>query len=336
MKLKRTLAAAAAALVGAALVAGCASNSPSSTPTTPTSTPPPPQTLPLTGKTVDRLPAHPAVSIKIPADHHARPQTGLNRADNVWVELVEGGETRYDAVFYSDLPDNVGPVRSVRPVDGPINAPLGGVLLCSGGQKQFLQQVGGQVGALLTEDTAGGATKRIKQRRIPFNLYADATKVAQSEKAASLKPPAPQWDFAAAGSQPSALAGADTPKFDVLYPAATSHWEWTGSAWQRFERKAKVTDADGSGVQATNVVVLAVQTKQTEFVDPVGAPVVDTLFTGSGPAKVAAGGKMIDATWTKTDLAAPVKLTDAKGAPVKLAPGNVWIELVPARKQWLK
>ena len=65
----------------------------------------------------------PAVAVKIENSIDARPQTGLNSADIVWEEVVEGGVARYLAVFDSKLPPVIGPVRSVRPMDPAIAAP---------------------------------------------------------------------------------------------------------------------------------------------------------------------------------------------------------------------
>ncbi|MEI6591243.1 MAG: DUF3048 domain-containing protein, partial [Actinomycetes bacterium] len=45
----------------------------------------------------------------------ARPQAGLNQADVVFDEMVEGGLTRLLAVWHSRIPELLGPVRSVRP-----------------------------------------------------------------------------------------------------------------------------------------------------------------------------------------------------------------------------
>ncbi|MBC8170976.1 MAG: DUF3048 domain-containing protein, partial [Anaerolineae bacterium] len=46
-----------------------------------------------------------------------RPQSGLNEADVVWEYEVEGGVTRFAAIFRTNAPNHVGPVRSGRLVD---------------------------------------------------------------------------------------------------------------------------------------------------------------------------------------------------------------------------
>ena len=113
---------------------------PSSTPPPP---PPPPVYWPLTGIESGTVPARPALAVKIENSVDARPQTGLNAADMVWEEVVEGGITRYVAVYHSTLPAQIGPIRSVRPMDPAIAAPLHGLFAFSGGQRPFVDAVAG-------------------------------------------------------------------------------------------------------------------------------------------------------------------------------------------------
>jgi hypothetical protein len=83
--------------------------------------------------------SRPSLGAKIDNHPSARPQVGLDEADIVFEELVEGGITRYVAVWHSVLPAEIGPVRSVRPMDPEIVSPFGGVFAYSGGQVRFIQ-----------------------------------------------------------------------------------------------------------------------------------------------------------------------------------------------------
>ena len=83
----------------------------------------------------------PALAIKVENSGEARPQTGLDQADVVWEQVVEGGISRFVAVYQSQVPAEVGPIRSVRPMDPAIAAPLHGLIAFSGGQPQFVQDL---------------------------------------------------------------------------------------------------------------------------------------------------------------------------------------------------
>ena len=94
------------------------------------------QEWPLTGEPVDGdLPDHPVYVVKIDNTSSSAPQVGLGSADMVIEELVEGGLTRLAVFFYSDVPDNVGPVRSMRATDVGIVKPARGEILAAGGAR---------------------------------------------------------------------------------------------------------------------------------------------------------------------------------------------------------
>ena len=64
----------------------------------------------------------PALAVKIDNVTRAHPQSGVNVADVVYEEIVEGGVTRLVALFQSSSADMVGPVRSARTSDPPLLA----------------------------------------------------------------------------------------------------------------------------------------------------------------------------------------------------------------------
>jgi hypothetical protein len=102
-----------------------------------TTTVPAPQypTAPLTGL-LDQSSLsvkRPALTVKIENTPDALPQWGIDQADVVYEEIVNGGITRLAAIFNSRTPAKVGPVRSVRPTDTQIVWPLGGIFAYSGG-----------------------------------------------------------------------------------------------------------------------------------------------------------------------------------------------------------
>ncbi|MGH9185804.1 MAG: DUF3048 domain-containing protein, partial [Acidimicrobiales bacterium] len=91
----------------------------------PTTTPAPPPVSPLTGLPTDPASlGRPALAVKIDNIGRAHPQVGINQADVVYEELVEGSITRLMAIFQSTDSAPIGPVRSARPTDVPLFTPL--------------------------------------------------------------------------------------------------------------------------------------------------------------------------------------------------------------------
>jgi hypothetical protein len=140
--------------------------------TTPPTTQPPLSLLPLLG-TPGEVPQRAALGVKIDTTEAGRPQTGLAQADVVFEEMVEGGLTRLLAVFHSQDPESLGPVRSARSTDLFILAELGRPLFAwSGANPTFAAAV--EAADLV--DVGVGATpdgyRREPDRPAPYNLYA--------------------------------------------------------------------------------------------------------------------------------------------------------------------
>ena len=105
-------------------------------------------------------------------------------------------------------------------------------------------------------------------------------------------------------------------------------WEWDAAAsvWLRSQEGAPDLEAAGERVRATNVVTPA---RRDRLELRRGA--AHRHVIGSGEAWVSAGGRTAHGTWAKDAAASPIRLTADDGSPLRLAPGNTWVELVPTR-----
>ena len=313
--------------------AAATATSTSATPSSSPAAPPPPAVWPLTGVESGAVPAHPALAVKIENSIDARPQTGLGSADLVWEEVVEGGITRFVAVYHSTLPPEIGPVRSIRPMDPAIAAPLHGLIAFSGGAQGYIQALGDAGLQLVSNDAGAAGFRRITTRSAPHNVYADPQALLGQADPAHQAAPAGQFEFAAAGGQPTAVTTGTPAAAVQLTLSGVSHPRWTWNAtdgrWLRAEGSTPAVGADGAPVGAANVVALRVDVVQTARKDAAGNSVPETVLVGKGDALVASGGRTVPATWSKSAVGERLTLTGADGKPVQLAPGNTWIELVP-------
>ena len=309
------------------------SATPSPTPT-PTPTPTPaPVVWPLTGVVSTTPVDRPALAVKIENSVDARPQTGLNAADMVWEEVVEGGITRFAAVYQSTIPPEIGPVRSVRPMDPAIAAPLKGILAFSGGAPPFLALVAQSGVQSLSNDAGSPGFFRVGSRRAPHNVYATPQRLIDQADANHKAAPPSQFAFAPQGQQPSTAVAGTPANLLSLTLSGASHPRWTWSPadgrYLRSEGSAPAVTADAGRITATNVVVLRVNIVLRNDLDPAGNRVPETVLTGSGAAVVASAGKAIPVTWSKGAVGDVMSLVGSDGQPVRLAPGSTWIELVP-------
>lgn len=289
---------------------------------------------PLTGLPVTEASVleRPAVIVKIDAAPQARPQSGLDRADVVIEERVEGGLARYMAIFQSAGADLVGPVRSVRSTDPAVVRPIGGLFAYSGGIPAFVSLLHSQGGVVdVGFDADSGAYHRRNDRPSPHNLYT-STVALRRRTPAGMGPPPALLSHLPAG-QPFAGAGArPVNRVTVsMGPASKGEWLWDPATqtWQRFTDGTPQTVEGGPQLAFTTVVVQFVPYTTTPYRDPANAPVDKADVVGSGAAWIMASGQLVQGAWHKPSPGAVTSYTDAAGAPVAVPAGPVWITLAP-------
>ena len=324
----------AAVLAIAVGMSGCASDAPPVPMPTPTPTytstyvtPAPSVIAPLTGETIPAGTAiNPSLAAKIDNHKEARPQVGLERTDIVFEELVEGGLTRYVAIWQSDVPEEIGPVRSIRPMDPDIVSAFGGIICYSGGQQRFvaLMQAAPVFNAIHGQQATADTFYRTKTKKAPHNVLVKASIVVSQHP--ELPAPAQQFAFSLdAASSTAAKDGTPSSAVNLVFSQASQpSWTWDPTRGQYLRAQLGVADMDSNGVQlgATNVIAIRVGIDTS-----LGVP--KTQLIGSGEAWVSSGGKSIHATWSKASATSAIALTDDQGVTIRLAPGNSWIELVP-------
>jgi len=326
-----TLGVAAAALVA---MSGCdalpsPSPSPSASPEYVSSYEPPAPTelAPLRGTTVEAGSlAHASVSAKIDNHWDARPQLGLERTDIVFEELVEGGITRYVAVWHSDVPEELGPIRSIRPMDPDIASPFGGIIFYAGGQPQFVSMMQSTpvYNAIHGQGDTAAYMYRSGDRSAPHNVIVKA----QEFLAAHAELPAPRQQFAFsldAASSTAAKEGSPTGALQLTFSTGfRPAWTYDAASARYLRSQDGAPDLDSSGAQlaATNVVTIRVPITH-------GTGVPKTELLGSGEAWVTTGGGTVHGSWHKAAAGDAITLLGDDGIVLRLGAGNTWVELVP-------
>lgn len=284
---------------------------------------------PLTGldasaATPEQL-ALPALAVKVPNDNKARPQTNLEYADVVFEEYVEAGIPRFVAVFHSQIPETVGPIRSMREMDPYIIGSLNGPLIFSGANRSVMNVARATGQFLIAQDLGDDGFIRTKDRPSPYNLHIKTADML--EQSAGLVAPPPQFAFAyPAEAATATVYGTPATHIDLRFSRyGEPSWDWdtTSNTWLRSEFGEPDVTVAGTRLFATNVVVLHVRVYMN-----FGLPVSE-MIVSNAPGYVATGGKYIPILWSKADRTAPYVITTEDGKPVQLAPGNTWVELIP-------
>jgi len=302
---------------------------------------PPPSTsepaiLPLLG-TPGRVPEQAALGVKIDNTERGRPPAGLTQADVVFEEMVEGGLTRLLAVYQSQDPDTVGPVRSARSSDLPILAELGRPLFAwSGANPTFAAAVRAADIVDVGLAAAPDAYRRADDRRAPYNLFAAPERLREAgahDEASAIPPPA-LFSYRDAGAPLSGPGVAPAGGFRTTGAGPIStriEWSWNPgpAGWERSQNGTPHVDSDGEQVSAANVIIRFTPYGDSGVRDSTGAVVPEALSVGEGDAWLLSGGQAQQGRWHKAATDAPTTYTDAAGAPLRLAPGPTWVEVLP-------
>jgi hypothetical protein len=275
---------------------------------------------PITGLPLTSTPKHPIMGVKIDNSANSAPQVGLSKADMVVEELVEGGLTRLAAFYYSSIPDNVGPIRSMRASDIDVVSPVHATMVTSGAAGRTIARIRGAHIPFYGEGSPG--MYRSSERAAPYNLFVHLNDVAKAAKAKAATPANYlQW------GDKHLPKGIKVTTIGAQFSGGhTTQWKFENGSYHNLNSNAPA----GDQFPATNVLVLRVREGNAGYLDPAGNPVPETLFTGKGNALLFHDGRMIAANWHKGKApGSRITLTTKKGQKLEVPAGHTWIELVP-------
>jgi hypothetical protein len=313
--------------------AGTTTSGGSTSTAAPTTTAPPPPIAPLTGlpDPSGESQTRPALAVKVENTPMARPQAGIDQADVVYEEEVEGGITRFIAIFNSTAPETIGPVRSVRLQDPDIVWPIHGIFAYSGGAADPVAAINAAPvhavdnsaaianGAAAMERDAPGQPPR----ESPHNLYGHGPQLFAL--GGDPKPPPPLFQYSEVGvpPPPDADLGEPVVRLRVGFQSgydASYDWDAASGTWKRFQQGDPHLVVGGEQIAPTNVVV--------QFTQYDGVSNGQTV--GEGDVWVFTDGRVRKGRWVRPDREQPARYVDAQGLPILLRPGRTWVEVLPA------
>jgi hypothetical protein len=295
---------------------------------------PGPETCPLTGEeprdesAIDR----PAVAVKIENAAVAYPLSGLEDADVVFEEVVEGGATRFMAIYHCSDSSKAGPVRSARAVDPAIMLPITRLLAFSGANGPVMNALKERDVVILDESSSNGGLQRIDREGVSseHTLYANSKRLRRIGEKDFDDAPDGIFEF---GDRDGRARRARTITINFS-GASTVGYEWSGGEWLRTQSGEPLIAETGEQIGVDNVLVEShVVNLSDTIVDVAGNPSTEIADeTGSGRAVLFRDGRAIAGTWTRESVEDPVVFETRSGDEMVFAPGSVWIHLVPNGK----
>ncbi len=317
---------------------------------TPVPTPPTPTVTPTPGRPADVNPftglrvADPArlqrrpLLIKIENSKESRPQTGLSLADLVYEYRIEYGLTRFAALFLTEEPDRLGPMRSARPMDLEL-APQHDAVLCDSGASMKVNQLLREAPDITRiSDATYGEPYFYRVKRGPgiayeHTLYANVAELRALLRTLGEERPVPQRGFQFDETPPQ---GQPAGRLRIPF-SESSIVEYTyDPATKRYRRQMDGQDfldeATGQAVAHRNVLVQFVRGEESILSDSPAGKIYLWKYEmiGEGRALLFRDGVMVEGTWQRTQRNEMTRFLDRAGNEMKLAPGQTWILCVLA------
>ena len=288
-------------------------------------TEPPDPTCPLTGQVPPggRVPRRPVLAIKVENLEDARPQAGLQSADVVYEEPVEGGITRFIVLYHCSVGGRVGPVRSAREVDASVLPQYGVPILAYSGAAPGVERTIEEADLRLVHESNGGdAFSRDDARIAPHNLYVDPERLYRVSD--ERVPPEAVFRYADDVDQRSHRATLVHLPFSE-YSDVVWSWSRRADAWVRSHGDVPHLTEDGEQVSASNVLVQQVRVTP----DPDGGLTPQVQLIGHGKAFLFRDGRVVAGTWRRGSVGDVTTFETRTGEALAFAPGRTWVELFP-------
>lgn len=298
-----------------------AEESPTPTPTT-SSPPPPPEPSRLSGRMGKK--DGPVYAVKVDNTGKAHPQVGLSKADVVYIEQVEGGVTRLAAIYSSEYPKYVGPVRSGRITDIELLKQYGTVgLFYSGSQNKLADNLQRADLKLVSFDQDHTGYTRSGGRPMPYDVIGTFDRLRQ--RAGKVDgPPKMGYTFG-----PAPAGGKAVKNVTVSFPSARVGAQWSAKKdrWLLSMDGRADMAAEGGQLGPTTFIAQFVTVKPSAYHDINGANTPQTLTVGKGRVLIFRDGQMFEGRWSR-DKASDVTTYTIGGQPASFAAGQVWVALI--------
>ncbi|MFJ7936527.1 DUF3048 domain-containing protein [Sporosarcina sp. NPDC096371] len=261
----------------------------------------------------------------------ARPQSGISDADIIYELAAEGSVTRLLALFQSELPAEIGPIRSARDYFVHIAKGLDAFYVAHGyspDAKQLLENnVIDNVNGMQYDGTLFW---RSKDRKAPHNSYISEENIVEAElKTNSAMDISVIPSFSFHESIEDAKIGDSVSSVTVKYssdPNFTSVYAYDaekGTYERTVNGNLTIDKANDKQIELSNILVFETAHRT---IDSAGRQAVDIESGGKGLLFQAGIAKEIE--WENSD---GILMPMENGVPVKLVPGQTWIHIVPTK-----
>lgn len=284
---------------------------------------------PLTGLETSGETNQRPIAVMINNHPKARPQSGLYKADIVYEVLAEGNITRFLAIYQSEMPEVIGPIRSAREYYVDLSKGYDALYISHGWSPSAKKQLeAGEVDYLNGLFYDGTLFWRSRERKAPHNSYISYENIVKGakEKKYELEANVEPLEFLSK-EEVANLQGEATSKVSVKY-GKSPNWQATYEYEEDEGRYTRISNNELThDLESTKPVFidnLFIVEMKHHIIDNEGRREID--LTSGGKGYLLQKGKINEVEWeNQGGKIIPVK----NGERVKLVPGHTWINIIP-------
>jgi hypothetical protein len=250
---------------------------------------------------------------------------GIDKADLIYIEQVEGGLVRLAAIFSTEIPEKIGPVRSARISDIDLLAQFGKVaFFYSGAQSKFLPVIkAANLFDLGAQHESSKLYTRDASRSAPYDMLINGTELKNRISGLDVATASNiEWRFGKLSNKGNAISSVK-----VRWPAANYSAKWNGKSWDLFHNGNPDLTSNGVQISPSTFVIQNVVITDSEYKDKLGGVTPFSATIGEGNGWVLRNGFAIKAKWNRPDAQSGTSWSDLDGNEIKFAAGQVWIAL---------
>jgi Protein of unknown function (DUF3048) N-terminal domain/Protein of unknown function (DUF3048) C-terminal domain len=280
-----------------------------------------------------------AIKVSNSPARYARPQNGLSQADLVFEHVTEGDITRFTAIFYSQTPPDIGPVRSARLIDKELPAMYDAALAMSGAHPVISQRLhGSDIGDRILRSLEPGFYRTGEDKPWEHTLHVDPTGLWQAldAKGENRPPNLTAWMTFSNQLPPN---GSPARRVQIAYDTQTLV-EWVydpanGRYWRWSDGEPTIDANNGVQISAANVILLTAVTTKDKSICLTHSDGIcsdwplEIQIWGEGEAIVLRDGKQYPVTWLRQNRSDMFTFVDDAGNVVPLQIGNSWFQIIP-------
>ncbi|WP_339173868.1 DUF3048 domain-containing protein [Solibacillus sp. FSL R5-0691] len=260
----------------------------------------------------------------------ARPQSGLAQADVVYEMLAEGDVTRFLALYQSELPESIGPIRSARSYFVDIAKGLDAFYIAHGyspeAKSMLERRVVDNINGMHYDGTY---FKRSSTRVAPHNSYISGENVkAGAEKTGTSLLYQKKVSYPFYEAEDSVKIGTTANEVSMKYNNSGSFnsqyvYNAETNQYKRYSANVETIDYEtNESIELANILFFEMPHR---IVDSAGRR--EITITGGGNAYIAQAGTIREVKWKNAD--GLLVAVEEDGSEVKLVQGKTWIHFVP-------